>query len=344
PGQQVFLRCCTAYRELLRRLGTADLAPLQRRLDIPVIGRGAARLRGTGGLPAGLHLLPALARYRPLRASQRLGAIRTAAALGRVDPDDPCNDEETFGHWLRRHAQSLDAVRDLWGVICVAALNLDPDQASLALAARVFGTGLLHDAHAADIGVMGAPLSTVHADAADRLFARLGVRVFTGERVREVARPDQPDAEPSGGMVVRTADGEVTADAVVLAVPHHVASMLVPVTAVAETHRWAGLGSSPIVNVHLHYDRRVLPCRFAAVLDDELQWLFDRSAQVGSGWDAPSGQQYIVSSLSAADGELAMRTAQIVSRQHAALVRVLPDAARARVLDSFVTREPRATF
>src|SRR5699024_7309901 len=68
-GQHVFLRCYTAYRELLRRLGTADLAPLQRRLDIPVIGRGAARLRGTGGLPAGLHLLPALARYRPLRAS-----------------------------------------------------------------------------------------------------------------------------------------------------------------------------------------------------------------------------------------------------------------------------------
>ena len=46
-GQHVFLRCCTAYRGLLERLGAADLVTLQGRLDIPVLradGR-SARLR-----------------------------------------------------------------------------------------------------------------------------------------------------------------------------------------------------------------------------------------------------------------------------------------------------------
>src|SRR5271154_1888184 len=36
-GQHVYLRCCTAYRRFLERIGTADLAPLQERLEIPVL-------------------------------------------------------------------------------------------------------------------------------------------------------------------------------------------------------------------------------------------------------------------------------------------------------------------
>ncbi|MEU1096719.1 FAD-dependent oxidoreductase, partial [Streptomyces sp. NPDC005877] len=34
-GQHVYLRCCTAYRWFLDRIGGAHLAPLQRRLDVP---------------------------------------------------------------------------------------------------------------------------------------------------------------------------------------------------------------------------------------------------------------------------------------------------------------------
>ncbi len=36
-GQHVYLRCCTAYRWFLDRIGGADLAPLQDRLDVPVV-------------------------------------------------------------------------------------------------------------------------------------------------------------------------------------------------------------------------------------------------------------------------------------------------------------------
>src|SRR5262249_56205120 len=59
-GQHVFLRCCTAYRALLDRLGVADQVALQDRLDIPVRSPGVAktaRLR-RHGLPAPLHPAP----------------------------------------------------------------------------------------------------------------------------------------------------------------------------------------------------------------------------------------------------------------------------------------------
>ncbi|HZC13036.1 MAG TPA: FAD-dependent oxidoreductase, partial [Thermoleophilaceae bacterium] len=60
-GQHVFLRCCTAYRAFLERVGAAGAAVLQRRLSIPVLAPGgrAARLE-RNAMPAPLHLAASL--------------------------------------------------------------------------------------------------------------------------------------------------------------------------------------------------------------------------------------------------------------------------------------------
>ena len=107
-GQHVFLRCCTAYRDLLDRLGTAHLASLQPRLDIPVLAEGgrSARLR-RGRLPAPLHLAGSLARYRLISWPERIAFVRAARALQKVDRDDPATDRQSFGGWLTRQGQSL---------------------------------------------------------------------------------------------------------------------------------------------------------------------------------------------------------------------------------------------
>ena len=55
-GQHVFLRCCTAYRGLLARLGMTGAASLQDRFDVAVLSpHGRARLRRSG-LPGPLHM------------------------------------------------------------------------------------------------------------------------------------------------------------------------------------------------------------------------------------------------------------------------------------------------
>src|ERR1700742_3629451 len=62
-GQHVFLRCCAAYRWLLRRLDAEGSVVLQPHLDIPVLradGR-RARLSRVPHVPAPAHLGAALA-------------------------------------------------------------------------------------------------------------------------------------------------------------------------------------------------------------------------------------------------------------------------------------------
>jgi squalene-associated FAD-dependent desaturase len=332
-GQHVLLRCYTAYRGLLARMGAESLAPVQPRLDIPVLrpGRPPLRLRRTGLLPAPLHLLATLARYAALSPGDRLRAARAVVALRALDYTDPRHDTETFGHWLRARGQSQQALDRLWGLFTVAALNIEVDRASLALAALVFRVGLLDEARAGDIAVPQVPLSTMHHTAATDLLDRTGVRRRVRCKVREVDSLGER-------FVVRTSDGEVEADRLVLAVPHEQASRLAPQEACPDRDRWASLGASAIVNVHVRYDRPVTDLGFAAAVDSPVPWFFDRTR--AAGWDG----QYLVTSVSAAGPLLDRSNGRLLDDQVRALGALLPGTAAARVVDGFVTREPRATF
>jgi hydroxysqualene dehydroxylase len=340
-GQHVFLRCYERYRALLDRLGSAGLTRIQPRFAVPVLrpGRRPHVLRRTPGLPAPAHLVPALAGYRLLTVRERLSAIGAAAALRRVDPDDPAGDHRSFGSWLAGHGQNPRTVHRLWDMITVAALNTPAENASLALAARVFRAGLLDSADAGDIGRPLVALSELHGDPARRLLTRLGVRVLTGVRADRI----QPDVGGfhigvTGTGTPDTGRTELTADAVVVAVPHPAAARLVPTAAADDRESWRRLGSAPIVNVHLRYGSTVTDLPFAAAIDSPVQWIFDRTPA------SMRGDQYLVVSISAADDAIAAPSGQLVATHLAAVARLLPAARRAPLREAFVTREPRATF
>lgn len=353
-GQHVFLRCCTAYRDFVARIGAADLIMVQERLDIPVLAPGAApaRLRRSplSLLPAPLHLGGALLRYRHLPVADRLRLVPAALALGAVDRADPATDARSFGDWLAARGQGRRAVDALWDLVGIATLNARAGDASLALAATVFQLGLLTDAAAGDIGWATAPLGAIHDDAARRALAAAGVEVRRSVRARALV---QDGTRPGGRWRVPlgTVDGEeeLVTDRIVCAVPPGPAERLLPAGALPLPGGWADrLGSTPIVNVHVVYDRRVLDPEsdtgFAAGVDTPVQWVFDRTGQSGAAAVYGADAQYLAVSLSAADDLVGLPAAALRERFLPALDELLPAARDAVVLDSFVTREPHATF
>jgi monoamine oxidase len=163
--------------------------------------------------------------------------------------------------------------------------------------------------------------------------ASAGVRVHTRRRVNGM------EALPSGWSL-RTGSEDVVADAVVVAVPPPVAEQVLPAGVLGVPAGWAAaLGSAPIVNVHVVYDRRVLDEPFLAAVDSPVQWVFDRTGQSGL-----RDGQYVALSLSAAQGIIDTRTAVLRDQLLPELARLLPPAARAGVEEVFVTREREATF
>jgi len=354
-GQHVYLRCCTAYQSLLGRLGVQALAPLQPRLDVPVLAPGGrmGRLR-RGNLPAPLHLAGTLARYPYLNWPERLGVVRAALALRRLDPADQRLDQRSFAAWLAEHGQSQAAVEALWELVGLPTLNARTGQASLQLATMVFKTGLLTAHDAADIGYSRVPLSRLHGEPAARALGEAGVRL----RLRCHARSIEPadpgtdgqgadrreagtDGAPGGlRLAVRTDDDRLEADAVVVAVPHEAAGWL-PARVVGPAGQLERLGISPIVNLHVVYDRVVTTLPFAAGLGTPVQWVFDRTES--AGLDPRSGQCLAVS-LSAAHDEIELPVAALRDRYLPALAELFPAARQAGVSSFFVTRERTATF
>jgi squalene-associated FAD-dependent desaturase len=336
-GQHVFLRCCSAYRGLLARLGMTGSATIQDRFDITVLSPGGtARLRRTS-LPGPLHMGRALAGYSLLSPAERAGVARAALAMRFLDPAGPGRDGERLGDWLAARGQGERARRRLWDLFIVSALNIAGDDASLALAATVVRMALLGARDAADIGVPAIPLGELHGAAAAALLGRLGATV----RLATAAVAVTPD--PAGGLSVRAAAGadraesSLPADGVVIAVPPGPAARLLP--AAAGGASWTGLGSSPIVNVHVIYDRAVTRLPFAAAVGSPVQWIFDKTEAAGL-----AAGQYLAVSLSAADGYIDVPAARLREQFVPALAELLPSAREARITDFFVTRERQATF
>ncbi|MFM9448669.1 hydroxysqualene dehydroxylase HpnE [Streptomyces acidiscabies] len=337
-GQHVYLRCCTAYRWFLERIGGAGLAPLQPRLDVPVVdvarpeGRRLGRLR-RDALPVPLHLGRSLATYPHLSLAERARVGRAALALKGLDLADPALDDQDFGGWLAAHGQSARTVEALWDLVGVATLNAVAADASLGLAAMVFKTGLLSDPGAADIGWAHVPLGELHDRLARKALDSAGVNIEVRTRVTSISLRD------NGRWTVEVPGRALETDAVVLAVPQREAYDLLPAGALDAPERLLEIGTAPILNVHVIYDRPVMNVPFLAALGTPVQWVFDRTAASGL-----TGGQYLALSQSAARDEIDAPVATLRERYLPELEKLLPKARGAAVRDFFVTREKTATF
>jgi squalene-associated FAD-dependent desaturase len=294
---------------------------------------GPAVVLRRGTLPPPLHLAGALARYPHLTPAQRLSAALAARALTQLDADDPTLDEQTFGDWLAQRGQDDHALRVLWDLIALPTLNLPAVQASLELGAFVFRTGLLSGVDAGDIGFHVGTLSETIGEPAERALVAAGVRFRLGWRAQAVRRA-------GAGFEVEGGEEALGAEAVVVALPHaRAAGLLEPLLPqLAASVR--GLGSSPIVNLHVVFDRIVCEEPFAAGVNTPVQYLFDRTAAAG----APAGCQYLAVSLSGAEREMQMSVDALRERYVPALAELLPAARGATVERFLATREHAATF
>ena len=194
-GQHVFLRCCTAYRGLLDRLDAAP-APACRCCRTGSTSRCLAADGRVGpaaahpASPAPLHLAGSLAGYGLLPLRDRARARpRGALALRCTDPADPRGRRRRpSASSCAERGQSRQRDRPRCGRSSAPRPSTSTrDAASLALAAKVFRTGLLDQADAgADVGYAAVPLGELHDTARARALAAAGVEVRDRTKVLSI--------------------------------------------------------------------------------------------------------------------------------------------------------------
>lgn len=331
-GQHVLVGACTRLRAFLARIGSPpDAFARQPALGIPILdGAGRAASLSAAPLPAPLHLAPALLRYRHLGLRDRLAVARDAAALARL-PDRAALEDVPLGEWLAGRGASRAAIERFWEPLVTPALNVRVAEANLPLSAFFLERALWGGAAEGALWLPRAGLSEAIGDPGRRALEAAGVVVRAGERVEQIL---VQDGRVSG---VSLAGGEtVAADRVVSALPPRELDAALP-----GTERYDRLGSSPIVNAFLWYDRAVADRPFAGTFGSQLQWVFDRERLLGAD---RSGGPCLGISLSAADEWIDLSKAEIAERLDEAVGRVFRRRRGARLLASAVVKEPRATF
>jgi squalene-associated FAD-dependent desaturase len=298
-GQHIALGCFTEYLRFLERIGEGG-SYRRLSLELPVIA-GNGRTATIGRSPG------SFLSYRHLGLGDRL---RVARALRRLP--DRGSPGQTFGALLRELGCSDESIDSFWDVFVRPALNLRADEVSAEWGVFTVRTALLAEREASDIVLPTRPLGWMHGDAAGRALEAAGAAVRTGERVASV---DDLDAE-----------------AVVVATPP------------AEAARLLGeadprLEHSPIVSVHLLFDRRLLTHPLAAVLDTDAHWVFDRGRLTGH--EPGEGRQYLTVVSSGVPELMEIRGRELVDRVAGQLVERL---GAAELLWSRVSREPEATL
>jgi len=297
-GQHIALGCFSDYLEFIERIGSRD--KIQRLpFELTVIDeRGRAARIGYG--------LGPLLRYRHLPFRDRLRVALLVARLPRLAP----RELETFGEFLRRHGQSKTAIERFWDVFIRPALNLRTDEVDAEAARFTVLRALRSGRAASDLVLPTAPLGDIHGVAAARALQQAGASVQTGTRVDDLA--------------------ELDADAVVLALPPDEASRLLG-------EDWT-FDHSPIVSVHLLFDRIILRRPMAALLGSDAHWVFDRGALTGH---EPDRGQYVTVVSSAVPELLEIRGRELVDLIAGQVTERLGPA---DVLWSRVSREPEATI
>ena len=246
-----------------------------------------------------------LLRYAHIPVRDRLRLPLTLMRL-RAAQSQP---KETFGDILRRLGETEVAIDRFWDVFIRPALNLSTNEVDGYAGLFTVRTALLGPRANSDLVLPLKPLGWMHGDAAGRV---LGDRVRLDERVESL---DQLDA-----------------DAIVVAVPP------------AESARLLGepdpqLESSPIVSVHLLFDRPLLRTPIAALLSSDAHWVFDRGALTSH--QPEGGGQYLTVVSSGVPELMDVRGRELVERIAGQLTERLGDA---ELVWSRVSREPNATI
>jgi len=297
-GQHIALGCFTEYLSFLERIGQSG-SYSRRPLLLPVFAEDGRRADVKPNLAALLSY-----GHVPLRDRLRIPLVTARCRRARPRAG------ETFGALVRRLGASDVTVERFWDVFMRPALNLPSDEVDAEAGLFTVRTALLGPRANSDLVLPTRPLGWMHGDAAGRVLERDGANLELGARVDEL--------------------DDLAADAIVVATPPE------------ESARLLGepeppFEPSPIVSVHLLFERRLLEPPLAALLGSDAHWVFDRGALTGH---QPPRGQYLTVVSSGVPELMEIRGRELVDRIAAQVTERLGVS---ELLWSRVSREPHAT-
>jgi zeta-carotene desaturase len=274
-----------------------------------------------GGLPPPLHFAGSFAKLRFLGFQDKLAVARGLLAIRRERTVRTDLDRLSMLEWLNQHEQTELAIERFWRPILVSAINVELDRMAASHGFQVLWLGFLATRDGYQMGVSRVPLGNLYSEANWRTMP--GVRFRFRKTVTEVKTAD--------GLIQSVeADGEqIRGDHYISALQADRLAFLIPQLSI----QWDEFVPSPITGVHLWFDRPVTDLPHGALLDRTIHWFFNKR-----------DGRYIQLVVSASHSLDSMRKQDVIDLAVRELAEFLPTVSEARLVDSHVVKEMKATF
>ena len=340
-GQHVLMGCYRETLAFLERIGTRDRLIVHPNLAIEMLdGPDKSAMLKTAHLPGPLHMAGAILCYRHLSLGERFRLMAAGRRLMRLWKRDRDRLRHmTVAEVMDELAQS-DRVRQcFWYPLALATLNEDPQIASAGLLAAVLERAFFARRIDSAFVYSKVGLSDLYCEAASSIIERAGGVVACRSIVEAI------DFDDEQAVAVRLRDGaRLQAANFVIAIPPDHLLRLLPEGALADPFfaPLATLSSSPIICVHVWFDREVTESAFAGFIGSQTQWLFNKRRIFASHGAAHPG--YLSFVISGAR-DLADRSnddlLEIVLND---LHMMIPPSREATVVKAIVLKEKHATI
>jgi len=339
-GQHLFMGCYHSTLKFLETIGTTDTVTFDPQLHVRFLDadKKLTELR-CPALPSPWHLLSGVFFSDSFTFGEKMDVLRLGRALraAKGTEDGPgAPDQLTVEQWLCSLGQRESLRRNFWDLLCIAAMNEDPQITSALLFHRVLRLALFNSPLDSRLGIPRTGLSDCYTEAAARAITDRGGSV---ELRRDVRALLVSNSECHG---VRLADGTtIEAQTVLSAVPWYVLPGLLPEDTVSSEpffSRILNLRPAPIISLYFWFDRPVTGLEFVGLRGTTIQWLFNKGKILGNG------ENYVSLVLSGAHDHVARSKEDLRETALRELRTLLPSMHDAKLVHSLVIKERFATF
>ncbi len=336
-GQHILMGCYQDTFRFLAKIGASDKISIQKNLSVDFLDRDARayRLRCLP-LPAPLHILSGIMRFGAIGISDRIRMLRMAKGVLSGGKTDAAHDL-TITEWLKKHGQRERSRETLWDVITLATMNESPDKSSAAIFRTVLKKAFFENRLSSRIALPAVPLSRMFADSAEAFIRKNNGVIEKGVTATSILVKNN---SVSG---IELKDGRtITGNYVISAVPCYSVQRLLAGTKLSgsELNSAPALRSSPIISIHLLFNKPLMKHAFAALLYSPVQWVFNK--EMIHGDSAYRGLLSLV--ISGAHQYVELPSEKLVEMAMRELRNVFPDSMSARIISSRVIKERHATF
>jgi squalene-associated FAD-dependent desaturase len=337
-GQHLFMGCYFETLAFLRRIDSAHLLKLQSNLEVDFLGDNGRRSRlACLPLASPWHLLSGLMRLSTLSWADRFRLLFVRSALARAPRERAELDRITIDQWLDSCHQSPRAKRYLWNLIAIAAINEEPTIAAASGFVEVLRRAFFDDWSASRLGFSVTGLTDLYVPAAREFIEKRGGKVLTKSPVQRIELRENR----ATGVALREG-GRLTADWVVSTVQAPALLKILPKELAQNEPVFQNLEKlrySPIISIHLWFDRPITSRKFVGLLDTHIQWLFNK-AQIFQ--KATPG--YVSLVISGAHAFVDWPEKRLLTLALEELRRLMPEAREAVLGRSLVIKEQTATL